>query len=65
MDGLSDWVLSAVTAVLGLVGLFVASRAHEEVGYYGGLAFFIFALGLILLQIKRAFDRRERELNQH
>jgi trans-aconitate 2-methyltransferase len=48
--------------VLGLVGLFVASRAHEEVGYYGGLAFFIFALGLILLQIKRAFDRREREL---
>jgi nitrate reductase gamma subunit len=57
--------LSAVTAVLGLVGLFVASRAHEEVGYYGGLAFFIFALGLILLQIKRAFDRRERELNQH
>jgi len=65
MDGLSDWILSAVTAVLGLVGLFVASRAHEEVGYYGGLEFFIFALGLILLQIKRAFDRRERELNQH
>jgi hypothetical protein len=65
MDGLSDWILSGVTAVLGVVGLFVASRAHEEVGYYGGLIFFIFAVGLILLQIKRAFDRRERELNQH
>ena len=65
MDGISDWILSAVTAVLAVVGLFVASRAHEEVGYYGGLIFFVFGVGLILLQIKRAFDRRERELNHH
>jgi hypothetical protein len=65
MNGLSEWILSAITAVLGVVGLFVASRAHEEVGYYGGLIFFVFAVGLIMFQVKRAFDRRERELSQH
>jgi hypothetical protein len=65
MNGLSEWILSTITAVLGVVGLFVASRAHEEVGYYGGLIFFVFAVGLIMFQVKRAFDRRERELSQH
>jgi hypothetical protein len=65
MNGLSEWILSAITAVLGVVGLFVASRAHEEVGYYGGLIFFVFSVGLIMFQVKRAFDRRERELSQH
>jgi hypothetical protein len=64
MNGISEWVLGGVTAVLGVVGLFVAARAHDEVGYYGGLIFFLFAVGLILAQIKRAFDRHEREMHR-
>ena len=62
MNGLSDWILGGVTAVLAVIGLYVASHAHDEVGYYGGLIFFAFAVGLIFFQIKRAFDRREREM---
>jgi hypothetical protein len=60
MNGINDWILGSVTAVLSLVGLFVASRAEEEVAYYGGLVFFAFAVGLILFQVKRAWDRREQ-----
>lgn len=65
MNGVSDWILGGVTAVLAVIGLYVASHAHDEVGYYGGLLFFVFAVGLIFFQIKRGFDRRERELNHH
>ena len=65
MNSVSDLILGGVTAVLGVIGLFVAARAHDEVGYYGGLLFFIFAVGLIFFQIKRGFDRREREPNHH
>ena len=61
MHSLSDWILGAVTAVLGVIGLYVAAHAHDEVGYYGGLLFFVFAVGLIFLQLKRGFDRVERE----
>ena len=63
MNGISDWILGGVTSVLAVVGLYVSSHAHDEVGYFGGLVFFIFAVGLILVQVKRAFDRRERELH--
>lgn len=65
MNGISNWVLGAVTALLALVGLYVASNAHDEVGYYGGLLFFVFAVGLILYQIKRAFNRREHGGSAH
>jgi hypothetical protein len=59
MNSVSDLILGGVTAVLGVIGLFVAARAHDEVGYYGGLLFFIFAVGLIFFQIKRSYDRHD------
>ncbi len=65
MNSLSDWILGGLTAILAVIGLYVASHAHDEVGYYGGLLFFIFAAGLIFFQIKRGFERREREPNHH
>ena len=65
MHSVSDLVLGGITAVLGVVGLFVAARSHEEVGYYGGLLFFIFAVGLIFLQIKRGFDRHDAGTHPH
>jgi hypothetical protein len=42
----------------------VAARAHDEVGYYGGLLFFIFAVGLIFFQIKRSYDRHDSGTHQ-
>ena len=41
MNGVNDWILGGVTAILAVIGLYVASHAHDEVGYYGGLIFFI------------------------
>ena len=65
MNGVSDWILGGLTAILAVIGLYVASHAHDEVGYYGGLIFFVFAVGLIFFQIKRGFDRREQGSNHH
>ena len=36
MNGVSDWILGGLTAILAVIGLYVASHAHDEVGYYGG-----------------------------
>ena len=37
-------------------GLFVASRAGHGVGYYGGLAFFLFAVLFVMLLIKTSYE---------
>ena len=63
MNAISTWIMGGVTAALAVVGRYVASHADDEAAYYGGLIFFMFAVALVLLQIKRASDRRERELN--
>ena len=52
-------VLSALVALMGIVGLFVAERAGHGVPYYGGLTFFVFAILFVFLVIKHAFDRAE------
>ena len=58
MQGTGNWILGGLIAIFGIVGLFVSSGAGTEqpVAYFGGLAFFIFAMLFILLLIKRGFD---------
>ena len=43
MTNVSNWVLGFCSVIMGLAGLFVASHAGHGVGYYGGLAIFLFA----------------------
>ena len=54
-ETLAWWV-----GLFGVIGLYVASQAGQEqpVGYYGGLAFFAFAVFLVMLLIKKSFDHR-------
>jgi hypothetical protein len=51
MQGSGKWVLGALVGLLGLVGLFAASRAHDGEMYLFGLIFFaaaiVFVFGLI------------------
>jgi hypothetical protein len=54
-----NYVLSGAVAAMGLVGLFVAARAGHGMTYYGGLAFFAFAVLFVFLMIKRSFDKSE------
>jgi hypothetical protein len=66
VPGTANWVLGGVSAVLGLGGLFVAARAgaHEPVGYYGGIGFFLVSLMIVFFFVKLAFDEAEKR-RQH
>jgi len=61
VPGSGNWVLGGLAALLGIMGLFVAARggAHSPVAHYGGIAFFVIALLLVLFLLKRAFDEAE------
>ncbi len=40
------WITGVVAALVGLIGLFIASRAHEGTFYYVGLALFAIGVGV-------------------
>ena len=44
MTNFSNWILGFCAAIMGVAGLFVASHAGDGVGYWGGLAIFLFAV---------------------
>lgn len=60
MDNFSNWVLGFSAAVMGLGGLFVAARAGEGLGYFGGLAMFVFAVGFVFFLIRTSMDHEEQ-----
>jgi hypothetical protein len=61
MEGTGMWISGGLVALFGIIGLFVSARAgaEEAVAYYGGLAFFVFAVLFILLLMKKSFDHAE------
>lgn len=56
MDKVENWIMGAVSAVLGTAALFVAARAGEGIGYYGGIFGFLFCALFVLYLIKTSFD---------
>ena len=56
MDKIGTWVTNGIVGVIGLIGLFVASRAADHTFYYMGLIVFVVAVGVIFFSIRRAFD---------
>ena len=59
MNHMDNWIMGAVTALLGVGGLFVASNAGHGLAYYGGLLFFVFAILLVFHFIRVSFDHAE------
>jgi len=53
---LKNWVLGTFTAILGICGLFVAARTGFGVPYYGGIAFFCFAVFFVMTLVKVGYD---------
>lgn len=66
VPGTANWVLGGISGVLGLGGLFVASRSgpHEAVAYYGGLGFFVIGLLIVFYFLKLGLDEAEKH-RQH
>jgi hypothetical protein len=61
MEDVARWVWCGITAVMAVLGLFVAADATNPVAYWGGLGFFVVAVLFIMLQIKQAFDHGEAQ----
>ena len=60
MENFSNWVLGFCTIVMGMGGLFVAARAGQGLGYFGGLAIFAFAVMFVFILIRTSLDHEER-----
>jgi len=59
MTNFSNWVLGFCAAIMGVGGLFVASHAGHGVGYWGGLAVFLFAVLFVFFLIRTTLDHEE------
>jgi ABC-type spermidine/putrescine transport system permease subunit II len=60
MENFSNWILGFASIVMGIGGLFVAARAGEGLGYYGGLAMFAFAVAFVFILIRTSLDHEEQ-----
>jgi hypothetical protein len=57
MGAIEKFVLGGVIGLFAIIALFAAARHGEGGSYWGGLAVFVFMVGLIFYQITRArFD---------
>jgi len=55
----SDLIVGLLTAALGLIGLFLASGAHDDEMYVFGLSLAGFAVVFVFGLIRRHFDRAD------
>lgn len=56
---LRNWVILIVSAIIGILALFVASGATDPTAYDLGLFIFVLAVAFIFFLIKRSFDIAE------
>ncbi len=61
MNNFSNWILGFATILMGVGGLFVAARAGVGIGYYGGLAVFVFAVLFVFMLIRTSMDHEEQQ----
>ena len=59
MQDIFAWLVGGIIAIVGVIGLFLSSRAVDIIFAGFGMALFAFAILFIFLQIKRSFDRQE------
>ena len=55
-DFVSSCVMGGFVSLLGLVGLFMASRAHDVAVHGFGLGVFAFSVLFVFVLVKRAWD---------
>ncbi len=54
----SDWIVGPMMAVFGLIGLIMASRAHDDEIYLFGLSLAGFATAFLFGLVRVHFDRQ-------
>jgi hypothetical protein len=61
MPHLDRWIVGGLVMVIGLFGLYLASRADETIMYYTGLALFGGGVLFNFFQIKQAYKKKSNE----
>lgn len=59
MAGTGVWILGGGVGGTAIYALFVASHAHSQGAYVGGLAYAAFAALFIMGLIRRGYDKAE------
>jgi hypothetical protein len=54
------WLTGGMFSLIGILGLMMSSKAHDTVGYYGGLAIFVGAVLVIFFLIHRGTGAGEK-----
>ncbi|UYN94617.1 MAG: hypothetical protein KIT25_21740 [Enhydrobacter sp.] len=57
---MSHWIMGILSALFGLIGLFMASAAHDTGIFLFGMAIMLFAVLFCWWMIKTAYDEAER-----
>ncbi|TVR98073.1 MAG: hypothetical protein EA406_07840 [Rhodospirillales bacterium] len=57
---LDRWVIGAFVTVIGLFGLYLASRADEQVMYMTGLILFIGSILFNFVQINQVYSHKKK-----
>jgi NADH:ubiquinone oxidoreductase subunit K len=60
MPHLDRWVVGGLLMVIGLFGLYLSSRADEQIMYYTGLALFVGSVLFNFFQIKQAYSKQSK-----
>jgi uncharacterized membrane protein HdeD (DUF308 family) len=60
MPHLDRWIVGGLVMVIGLFGLYLASRADDQIMYYTGLALFIGGVLFNFFQIKHAYSKQSK-----
>lgn len=60
MHHVGQWVVGFMVAAIGLVSLYLASRAEESAMYYIGLGLFAVCVLFNFYQIKQFYDDQAR-----
>lgn len=58
MPHLDRWIVGGMVMVIGLFGLYLASRADDQIMYYAGLALFGAGVLFNFFQIKHAYSKQ-------
>jgi hypothetical protein len=62
MNEAASWLVGLALAAIGVLGLYLASRAADGALALFGLSLFVFAILFVFGLIRRGYDARERAL---
>ncbi|MDJ0942378.1 MAG: hypothetical protein QNJ30_02885 [Kiloniellales bacterium] len=61
MEGIGSWIVGGFVGLLGLAALILAGNSHDPVLHYSALGIAVLSVIFIMVLIKMAFERDNRD----